>query len=398
MLSRIKNIISSSNSNFDVSSGVCICSDYKVSDKECLAYLYRQECFEQSIFIEDLSDNDIINLELSLPKLIKIGFYYSFESFVLSNKYAFPDSDFYIYDIDSSQVAENKNLAKHKSIINLINSLKYIAKHSYFNAGVYNAIIFREDKSLFLSFEFKVNTVLSIKESEVEIINNISNIFCEAVSEKKLLFINELINFLTKVNDESQRFIYLLSNISDFYEKSTNAYQYYLRDFSYNKLKLELDSTALEFAQKIQSVINESQTKLIAIPTVFVLAFISFDYSDLLSNKNIFTIISLFIFAILIQLFLNNQFSTLRFINENITSYKETFNRNDIDKISSKFTLVDKEREKQKKRLILIEAILWLIPVSLLCTWLFGVGYNLLAHISITIILIIFLIKLFVLK
>lgn len=108
-------------------------------------------------------------------------------------------------------------------------------------------------KSLFLSFEFDTNTVLSIKESELEFINNISNIFFDPISEKKLLFVNELINFLAIENDESQRFIYLLLNISDFYEKCTNAYQYYLRDFSYNKLKLELDSKALEFAQKIQS-------------------------------------------------------------------------------------------------------------------------------------------------
>lgn len=398
MLPRIENIIRTSKSNFDVSSGVCFCSDYKVSDKECLVYLDEQGCFEQPIFFEDLSDNSNLNLELSLHNLIKIGFYYSFESFIVNNRYVFPDSDFYIYDIDSYQSTKNENLIKHKAIINLINSIKHIAKYSYFDAGIDNAIIFREDKSLFLSFEFETNTVLSINESEVEIINNISNIFFDSVSERKLLFINELINFLTNENNESQRFVYLLLNISDFYGKSTNAYQYYLRDFSYNKLKLELDSKALEFAQKIQSVINESQTKLIAIPTVFVLAFVSFDYSDLLSNKNVFTIISLFIFAILIQLFLNNQFSTLRFINENITSYKETFKRNDIDRISSKFSLVDKEREKQKKRLVLIEAILWLIPVSLLCTWLFAVGYNLLAYISIVIILIVFLIKLFILK
>lgn len=398
MLSRIENIIRTSKSNFDVSSGVCFCSDYKVSDKECLIYLDEQGCFEQPIFVDDLSDNSNLNLELSLHSLIKVGFYYSFESFIVNNRYAFPDSDFYIYDIDSSRSTKNENLVKHKAIINLINSVKNIAKYSYFDAGVDNAIIFREDKSLFLSFEFEANTVLSINESEVEIINNVSNIFFDSASERKLLFINELINLLTNENNESQRFVYLLLNISDFYEKSTNAYQYYLRDFSYNKLKLELDSKALEFAQKIQSVINESQTKLIAIPTVFVLAFVSFDYSDLLSNKNVFTIISLFIFAILIQLFLNNQFSTLRFINENITSYKETFKRNDIDRISSKFSLVDKEREKQKKRLVLIEAILWLIPVSLLCTWLFAVGYNLLAYISIVIILIVFLIKLFILK
>jgi len=127
----------------------------------------------------------------------------------------------------------------------------------------------------------------------------------ERTLKKKMIFINELIESLNS-REENSRFKYFLSHITEFYDKCNNAYQFYLRDFSYNKLKIELDSKALEYTQKIQSVINDSQTKLIAIPTAFVLVFAAFDFTDLLAIKNIATILSLFIFALLIQFFLNN--------------------------------------------------------------------------------------------
>ena len=139
------------------------------------------------------------------------------------------------------------------------------------------------------------------------------------------MFLNQFITFLKTV-DENERFSYFIFNIVNYHEKSISSYQYYLRDFSYNKLKVELDSKALEFAQKIQTVINDSQTKLIAIPTVFDLVIATFDFDKILSSKNVGAIISLFIFSILLQLFLDNQRSALKFIKQNIDSYKDTFN------------------------------------------------------------------------
>jgi len=378
MLSRIVNIINRSERRIE--SGTLFCNNYIVADKECLGYLAEHECFEQLIYIEDLNDGEPVNLELSLHKLALLDFYDSFESFFFKNKYYVePQNEYYIYDIKCSNTTPNELICKHVTVINLINAIKNIAKHSYVDADIENSIIFREDKTVFLPFEYDSQDILSM-DIEIDKLNATSNILKGVDSEKKFLFINELINFLEKI-DESNRFKFLLSNFQEFYDKCNNAYQFYLRDFSYNKLKIELDSKALEYTQKIQSVINEAQTKLIAIPTVFVLAFTTFDYSELLTIKNIVTILSLFIFAVIIQLFLNNQQSTLNFIQDNINSYKSTFRYDNIAKITSRFSLVEFELTKQRNRLLIVEVILWLIPIVLLCLWLVLFGFSITSYV-----------------
>jgi hypothetical protein len=132
-------------------------------------------------------------------------------------------------------------------------------------------------------------------------------------------------------------------------------------------LKVELDSKALEFAQKIQTIINDSQTKLIAIPTAFVLVIATFDFEKILSSKNVGTIVGLFVFSTLIQLFLNNQLSALKFIKQNIDAYKSTFKNDEINQTSNSFVLVEVEFNKQNSRLKVIEVILWSIPVGIFC-------------------------------
>jgi len=370
MLFRIVTIINQSQKHF-IKDGTLFCTKYRVTDKECLEYLNNNSCFEEIIYLDEINDGDVIDLRLSIYELSRLGFYYSFDNFLSKNKYENPSNDYYIFDqnYDSSSSETDASISKYVEMITLIKAIGNIARHIYDDIDVKNMIVFREDKSIFLTIEYSTKEIAQINDTDIDKINSVSQIFMGENNEKKLLYINELIDFLSP-QKENKRFKYLITHFSDFFRKCNDAYQFYLRDFSYNKLKIELDSKALEYTQKIQSVINEAQTKLIAIPTVFVLACSTFDYtSSLLSTKNIATIISLFIFAIIIQLFLNNQKSSLRFMNENIMSYKQTFKDNDIEKISSKFDLVEGELKKQQIRLSIVEVILWSIPILLLILW-----------------------------
>ncbi|KAA4740423.1 hypothetical protein F3B34_15565 [Bacteroides fragilis] len=250
-----------------------------------------------------------------------------------------------------------------KKIITLINAISHISKHSYTDVDINNAIIFREDKSLFLPFIYDSSDIRDIKIEDSEKFTFLSDLFNNSDSDKKLLFINELIDFLSPYN-ENDRFRYLLLYICEFISKANNAYQYYIRNFSYNKLKSELDNAALEFSKKIQTVINESQTKLIAIPAAFVLSAANIEFNNILSIKNITILISLYIFAVLIGIFLNNQSSVLKMIDKNIQTYKDTFDSNN-SVVKEAFTLVDKELKKQKTRLLVTQFINWGIPVLL---------------------------------
>lgn len=372
MLQRIVNIIKST--KYRVEDGAIFCENYIIEDLQAIEYLEAENAFENSLAKKELGT--VVNLELSLARLNALGFYEDCETFVLKNKFEIPSKLYYINELNCFSSDKNEFLLKYISVLNLISGIKNIAKYSYLDVDIEKSIIYRDNLSTFLTFSFDFKDVKSIKVEKLDKVNLIAEVFRDqSDNERKLVFINQVIEFVNS-KDEDIRFKMLLAQIDIFYEKCNNAYQFYLRDFSYNKLKMELDSKALEYTQKIQSVINESQTKLIAIPTAFVLAFAAFDFVKLIEIKNIAVMLSLFVFATLIQIFLNNQKSTLNFIRDNIDSYKETFKKNDIDNISSKFSLVGKELKKQGARLIIMEFINWGIPVMLVCLWLFMLKYQ----------------------
>jgi hypothetical protein len=337
---------------------------------ECIKFLNTQQCvnaFYQNgniIVYDDLSIGDTINIELSLLHLSSIGYYENTETFINKNPYYPPSQLYYIRNIDCFSSDNNTIINSYSNVILLIDVIKQNAKHCYSETEVDFSLIFREDKALLLPFIYEALDIQQISNDDIGNLKIVIEIFEKGDSKEKLIFINELIDFLT-IQNEDERFKFLLSHIAEFIDRANNAYQYYIRNFSYNTLKTELDNAALEYAKKIQSVINDAQTKLIAIPTAFVLATANMDFSTILSSKNIGILCSLFVFAWLIELFIRNQKSALKFIESNIQSYKSTFtNQNDL--VAKSFSIVDAEKKKQKRRLTVIQCITWGTPILLL--------------------------------
>ena len=369
MLQEIVNVISSHNST--LKDGTLFINNITVTDgiQKCIRFL------EDNGAIENVETNFAIgrnvNLELTIARLNGIGYYETAEALVRKNVYEYPSNLCYVQDLDKYSNEDHEGFFKnYKTTIEFIDSIKHIAKYTFQEVDIQIAVIFREDKSLILPFTYTPITVLKMSEEDAISINYVTGIFRGEGSHEKLIFINELIdNFVGEA--ENYRFNKILGSASEFKKRSISAFQYYLRDFSFNKLKIELDSKALEFTQKIQSVINDSQSKLIAIPTAFVLVFAAFDFTDVWSVKDVTSIIGLFVFAMIIQVFLNNQYSALNFTSANIESYKTTFKEGNTIKYSDKFGIVDKELIKQKTRLNLVVIMLWCIPSILTLIWAF---------------------------
>ena len=346
-------------------------SNYSISDLACIKDLDNNGCIDEIVknnnvvTCDDLSDGDDIQISLSLLHLSRYGYYHDSLRFLVNNKYEIPTTDYFIYDqqYDSSAEKSNAFLNSYSSVVKLVLSIKEIAKHSYDEAGVCNCIIFREDKSLFLPLDYNVGDIKSITTDSTETINQISSAIGTTDLNQKLLFVNELINYLSPY-EEKLRFGHLISHASDFLSKAQSAYQYYIRNFSHNKLKADLDNAAIDYSRKIQSVINDAQSKLVAIPAAFILTATNIDFKHILIPKNIILYLSLYVFTILLDIFLRNQFSSLAMIKNNIQVYKESFTNNSHIVINA-FSLVDKEATKQNNRLIIIRWITWGIPIVL---------------------------------
>jgi hypothetical protein len=307
---------------------------------------------------------DVVNLELSLLHLQSIGFFENSTSFITYNKYELKVQYYHIEEFKSKDSEQKKFIENYSTIIEFIKTLKAISKYNYEELDLVNVFISIEDKSVVMQLDYDANLVKKLTDNSVLNLKDVIDTFEKDKSEKKAIFINELIDFLNLML-EVDRFSNLLSYFSNYYSKSINAFQFYLRDYSFNKLKVELDSKALEFTQKIQGVINDSQVKLIAIPTAFVLSISTFEFDNPMSVKNLGALIGLLIFSVLIQIFLNNQRSTLHFIKKNIDSYKQTFKGDNLKQVVDSFSLVDQEFYKQDLRLRYVEVILWSIPLGL---------------------------------
>lgn len=334
---------------------------YEIVDLKIIKELYDGNVIENSL-VDNYKINDKVNLEFSIASLLSQGFYVTVDLFLKWNYYEFPNREIYIHELGSYLNDSDIFKRKYSSVIQLISEINTTSKYSYQEEEILNSIIVREDKSLFLSFKYSNEDLDSIDEESLTLIDSYSEVLkSDTTTDKKNIYLNELIEFLI-VKEESERFSFLLKNFKSYISKSASTFNFYLRNFSFNKLKVELDAKALEFYQKLQAVINDSQAKLIAIPTALVFVLSTFDYNDINSLKNYLSLIGLIVFSIFIQIFINNQKSAIGFIEENINYYKLSYS-NDESELQKSFQKVYKERDKQLRRIMQIQLLLWFVPV-----------------------------------
>lgn len=374
MLKEIVDIVQNSTPKID---GATLFCKYNIVNTEIIKTLYDDGIIENST-IDNIKIGKEYDLEFSVLRLQKKGFYLDLNQFVLNNKYLLPDDSIYINE-KTNYLEKTEFYTKYKTTIELINELKSNSKHYYTDVDIENLIIVREEKSLFIVLDYDAIEIDSLTLNSISAITSlIENLKDINIPDRKNIYLNELVDFLIEI-DENKRFGTLIKKFDEYFDKANKSYNFYLRNFSYNKLKLEIDSKAIEFNQKLQSVINDSQTKLIAIPATFVLVLSSLDYDKINNLKNIIATGGLFIFSILLQLFVNNQKSAIKFIEENIEYYKSTFKKQDLKEVEKSFSNVNSEKSKQFDRLLLIEVILWLTPIFTTCMLLFLLNFQLVA-------------------
>lgn len=329
------------------------------------------------INIEDLSvTSQPVFIEFVTAELKKRGFYINFNDFVVDNRFE-PLEDFYIQQLNYSNTSteNNKEVEKYKTLIaliqKLINKSKFVS-----DEDVKTLFIFQESKFIELPID---NTILYedfLQSEDLDLIKDyIRNI--DEYKEKTSIFLQELIDFLSET--KTDRLQYLLSNFKEFFERCNTSFEFYLSNFSYNKVRMEIDNSVLEHSKNIRNIINDSQSKLVAIPAAFVLAATQIDFSDAFSFKNVVVVISSFIFSYIISVFIQNQKNALEIVSDNVKNFKKSFlqtKTNDIHQIqelASISNLLKKSYEKievelinQKRRLLILQFIGWGISLTLL--------------------------------
>jgi len=320
--------------------------------------------------------------DLAWTSLRRHNFYITcsdFEKFNNKNK----SEEFYILEIDCTERDIDNFFIKNYNDLILIKD--FIIKISNDNIEE-KYLMYFENRYLKIPNHLSSNSISKIKYVlEKDLLENFFNDYEKSSNEIKVIFKSELINFLDDIN-EGERLTFLYCNFSDFYKRCIIGYEYYIKDFSYIKVKTELDNAVLDFSKNIRTVVNDSQNKLIIIPAAVVLAFTTFEIKEPFNTKNIFVLASSVLFAYMMDSFVNNQDSALKIIKTNVINYKTLFYNKNKSKtenlngmILDSFVKADDELQRQENWMMGIKIINWIIP-ALLFVFLLTLIYNMRSH------------------
>ncbi|OAJ70511.1 hypothetical protein A7976_02620 [Methylobacillus sp. MM3] len=134
----------------------------------------------------------------------------------------------------------------------------------------------------------------------------------------------------------------LLSRFEEFVEKVQASYQLYVAEFSFQKVKAEVEKEKLDAMIKLNKVFSDMQSQLLAVPVALVLVGGQMENKGAWTSKNLLIWLGALIFAILMDLLIRNQRHTLKAVKNEVDQQQQQL-ESKYQTVVSRFQHVYKE-------------------------------------------------------
>lgn len=166
----------------------------------------------------------------------------------------------------------------------------------------------------------------------------------------------------------------LLARFDEFVDKVRASYQLYVAEFSFQKVKAEVEKEKLDAMVKLNKVFSDVQSQLLAVPVALVLVGGQMANKGVMTSKNLLIWLGALVFAVLMDLLIRNQRHTLRAVKNEIDQQRQQIETK-YQSIASRFADIYREiedRHTHQQRLIwvvdvLVAISLGITTVLLLC-------------------------------
>ncbi len=169
--------------------------------------------------------------------------------------------------------------------------------------------------------------------------------------EQKLEILAKCIHTAVASVDRSRRFAFLLANIPDLLKNIDDSYRLFAADFSYEKIRDQLEATRLEETSKIHKTFSEIQNQILSIPVATIVVATQLKPAkawDAAFWVNSAIIAGVWAFVVLTAYVLNNQLQTLDVIADEIARKKK---KTLIEKYAKVLDIVAETFPQLEKRL-----------------------------------------------
>ena len=200
----------------------------------------------------------------------------------------------------------------------------------YYNDDFNLEFVFLSDQKLVFDVEYNYEDISKFK------LNNVSKLYKHFtgdsfdITERVTIFKTELFNLLKNLISKDQVFVNLAEQWHELYTHYQKSYELYVKGFTIEKIRNELEQEKLEISKKIFDVLEGLSSKIIVLPIGYYLIISQFDYNGELLSKNYSLIIISLLFSILLTILLNNQIKHLEVLKVHIEDMSKKYDRVDL--------------------------------------------------------------------
>jgi len=337
-------------------------------DVERLETLAEAECLENpplvngnATAIKNLQVGQTARLRLYPQRLSDSQYFETVDELLRLSSQEYPTKRFYVFDLDfdSAGAVTNELITKFRFATKLITYLRGISDYQK-----ERELVFFQAKSLILKTDYTREDLGDLSKVD-DLIAHITN--SADSEERKIIFVNELIAALAGIAVRTERFPHLLSHFDDIFANYKKSHGLYLEQYSFQKIKSEIDKEIFDYSKQVQGVINDAQTKLVTIPAAYLVIVSQFDLSGQKLYFNLALLLSSIVFGILLDVLIRNQNSALTFISGAVSRFQTTIDGKKVsvlgDDFNASFDTLNEQINRQRCYLRIIRTLIWLTPI-----------------------------------
>ncbi|WP_209390134.1 hypothetical protein [Chryseobacterium sp. RR2-3-20] len=313
----------------------------------------------ETIYIDNI--HDFLSFQVEI--IVKIGdvpgYYKTFNNFLSSNKIKCLSKKFYIEELNYREDVDTiipSIVNAYKLNLQIILLLSKIADYKKEQGNKLELFFYKSEKGVSLDVAYSENDLYNLRAAKIvdlktQLLDSIDS------SERKQLFLNELISDLDKNGSTYANLLKDWETIIANYEKS---FKLYLSGFSFDKIK----TSSLEYFQKLSDrlydSINKVSSYIFGIPIGYILLINNFDFKGEQTLKNISLVtLGILFFLIMWFVFFKNIAEAIGAIEGDIRKFKEKIeNRSELKEITTELSnLEDKSIKSQKNKLFLVKVL-----------------------------------------
>lgn len=291
--------------------------------------------------------NDVVTINIGAPR-VALGYLKRSVSELLLVKQALIEEPkaYYIIEnrFDKNTAVVPAAIQAYRKILEIY---KLFAEAAAYSDPQKQELVFINEDKFLLPIRYNEGIFVRFKMAEADRL--LALFHDELHRDEKLGLLDSAVVNLTKSLGPKARFSYLVENIDDVTDEVAKGYRLYVSQFSYTKIKSDVEAARVDFVTKIHKTIIDIQTQLLGIPiATFVVAsqLKSTASCDLSFWSNVAVLAGAWIFVLLLLIAIINQWMTLSSIKWEIERQRKKL-ETDFESISKDFLSIFNELRRR---------------------------------------------------